>query len=107
MVYISSLVVGGLHHHEHSEHSIHHSDRWSSRLATATIQLSPLNISNHEDADGCTLCTALHQAKALPIVISPTSEIALAGEAGNLPVEFLIASIPFIHQARAPPPFMS
>ena len=107
LAYLSSVIVGGLHHHEHGEASaIHHSDNSSSPLAAATIQSSAPIVSTHDDTDGCTLCTALHQAKALPIAISPMIGSALTGEAGSLPVESSIASIALIHQARAPP-FMS
>src|SRR5438094_8304091 len=106
LAYLSSVIVGGLHHHEHDEasaihhsdnSSIHHSDNSSSPLAAATIQSSAPIVSTHDDTDGCTLCTALHQAKALPIAISPMIGSALTGEAGSLPVESSIASIALIH----------
>jgi hypothetical protein len=93
-----------LHHHEHGEASaVHNSDSRSFHLAAAMIQSSSLTVSTHDDADGCSLCTALHQAKALPHVIDLTKRMAAVDEAVAFPVESPIASIPVIYQARAPP----
>jgi hypothetical protein len=104
LVYLSSVFGAGLHHHDHGEaFAIGDSDCSSSRLAERTIQSSSPTASTHEDADGCTLCTALHQAKALTIAISSANGTAAVGEADMLPVESPIASISTIQQARAPP----
>jgi hypothetical protein len=105
MTYLSSVVVGGLHHHEHGEASVVHnsSDGRGSQFAAATIQLSTPIVSTHDDGDGCALCTALHQAKTLPHVIDLTNRMAAVDEAVAFPVESPIAWAPLIHQARAPP----
>jgi len=104
LVYLSSVFGAGLHHHDHGEaFATEDSGLLRSRLAESTVQSSSPTASTHEDADGCTLCTALHQAKALTIAISPANGTAAVGEADMLPVESPIASISTIQQARAPP----
>jgi hypothetical protein len=104
LVYLSSVLGAGLHHHDHGEaFAIGDSVGLQPRLAERTIQSSSPTTSTHEDADGCTLCTALHQAKALTIAVSTANGIALVGEADILSVESPIAPIPIFQQARAPP----
>src|SRR5262249_7356732 len=104
LVYLSSILGGGLHHHDHGEAFANEdSGRLAGQLAERTIQSGLPKASTHEDADGCTLCTALHQAKALPIAISPANGIIPVAETSVLPVESPIAPFCTIQQARAPP----
>lgn len=103
LVYLSSVFGVGLHHHDGEAFAADDSGRLPSRLAESTVQSSSPIPSTHEDADGCTLCTALHQAKALTIAISSANGTAAVGEADMLPVESPIASICILQQPRAPP----
>jgi hypothetical protein len=105
MAYSTSVFMGGLHHHEHGADFVHNSVSRISKIA-ATIQSSSPTVSTHDDADGCMLCIALHQAKTLPHVIDLSNRMAAVDEAAAFTIESPIASIPFIHQARGPP-FMS
>jgi len=105
LVYLSSVLGGGLHHHDHGEACCaEKSSQLGSRPIEPTIQSGSPAVSTHEDADGCTLCTALHQAKALSMAISAAIWFIPVAEAQTLALECPIPSVCLVQQPRAPPP---
>lgn len=99
VVYLSATISGGLHHHDavgapNSERSsaLEGKSQVTSRFAAA-----------HEEADDCTICIALHQAKAPPTLSSLTEAIVPVGQTILFPVKTLIALVPLVKHARAPP----
>src|SRR5258707_1210681 len=104
LAYLSAIAGGGLHHHEHdSAFSGAVSGDSRSMVAQSQIRSSSPAVSTCEDETCCTLCTALHQAKALLIAIPPTNGITPVGAARVLPFESPNTSVYVVQQARAPP----
>jgi hypothetical protein len=104
LVYLCATLGGGLHRHDDGEAFARcRAGCSASPIVHRTIEPSSPIVSTHEDADGCALCTALHQAKALFTVLSLGDGIAAIGEAPALPIESPIPSIGTIQNARAPP----
>jgi Protein of unknown function (DUF2946) len=98
-VYVSAVVGGGLHHHDHYETSA----REQSRLTETTIEASSQVASTHEDEAACTLCNALHQAKALSELVSSAEAFLLVGQATIFLHAMPPAPLALAKQARAPP----
>jgi hypothetical protein len=96
-VYLSALLGGTLHHH---------SEASCTEPAPGTgckLQEGVSKTSCHEDSDSCTICTALHQAKAPPAVLDLTVGVAPVGNAIAHVLQPAIFSIPLVKQARGPP----
>jgi hypothetical protein len=98
LVYLSSIISGGLHHHDSG-----HAPTSDQSTSKATFQITPRLTSDHEESDDCTICMALHQAKALPGLLSLTVAIVPVGQTALISAETPEASVRFFQQARAPP----
>src|SRR5713226_8676844 len=91
-------LLGGIQHH-HSEASCTE----PAPSACCDLQEGPSKASCHEDSESCTICTALHQAKALPAVLDLAVGLAPAVNVVIRIAPPSIFSIPFFQQARGPP----
>jgi hypothetical protein len=104
MAYLSAIASGGLHHHEHdSAFTATTSTGSGSQLTPSQICSGSPAASTSEDDSCCTLCTALHQAKALAPVVCLAGAYHPAGEAAIISEQTPIISHSFTSQARAPP----
>ena len=99
VVYLSAIISGGLHHHD----AVRAANLEPSSAVEGKSQVTSRLASAHEDADDCTICIALHQAKAPPAVISLAEAFVFIDEAAVLPIKSPIAFVPHVKQARAPP----
>ena len=96
-IYAFGLLGGILHHHSEA------SCTEPAQSADYKLQEGPSHASCHEDSESCSICTALHQAKAPPAVLDLTVGLAPAGDAVIRMAPPSIFSIPFFQQARGPP----
>src|SRR2546425_6875369 len=95
--YAFGLLGGILHHHNEA------SCTELAQSACCNLQEGPSKASCHENSESCSICTALHQAKAPPAVLDFTAGLAAAGNAVIRIAPPSIFSIPFFQQARGPP----
>jgi hypothetical protein len=100
LVYLSAVISGGLHHHDHSGQA----ESSFSHRAGPVEQAPQLNGGgSHEESVDCSVCIALHQAKAPAAVICLAHAFVPVDYAVITPDETLIHPAPHIQQARAPP----
>jgi hypothetical protein len=94
-VYIASLIVGGLHHHGHGEHSCGETP--------LGVEACSDEATTGCDQDACSLCAALQQAKAPP---PPPLAAMCAMPAGTAAIALTSQGIILFEAticARAPP----
>src|SRR5713101_450800 len=96
-VYFFGLLGATLHHHAEDS-----SERFAPG-AVCQLQEGASKASCHEDSDSCAICTALHQAKAQPPILSLTVAVLPAGDVTTRFLEPSISSAPLVKQARGPP----
>jgi hypothetical protein len=97
VVYIASLVAGGLHQHGHD-----------AQHASAVTDQSALDSDSCPDSctadcGQCTLCNAVHQAKTAPPAGVRIVHVAVLFAGLPLNQSQEASSLPRLSQARAPP----
>jgi hypothetical protein len=96
-IYCFALLGGTLHHHNHAP------TKEAVFGTGSTIQEESSPTSCHEEADSCAICTALHQAKAAPVVLHLTVGLAPTGDAICQVFDTFVFAVPLLQQARGPP----
>jgi hypothetical protein len=97
-VYATSLVAGGLHQHGHEAHAA--DSAVFGQLAWDSVNS---NDTCADDADGCTVCAAVQQAKAAPPDVAPLASLVLVGAISPIAKVQLPFTHPIAAQARGPP----
>jgi hypothetical protein len=100
MAYLSAVIGGGLHHHDSAE-SVDLKESASEKCIS--LGQSRL-VFFHDESDECTICVASSQAKATQSVVLLAETFLVLDEVLTSPIQFKVASLPFVTQARAPPP---
>ena len=99
VVYLVACMAGtGLHHHGHGTCHATAGDQRGQELSRDSS--SP---AEHDDGEGCAVCTALHLAQA-PVTVTTFALVCLpAGEAWITPVIKTLPGPVTAAHARAPP----
>jgi hypothetical protein len=97
-VYTASLVAGVLHEHGHEAHAAD-----SAALAQLAWDSATSSDSCADDADGCTVCAAVQQAKAAPPSVAPLASPVLVSAVFPIAKVQLPFTHPVLAQARGPP----
>ena len=99
LMYVSTLISGGLHQHDNPAAAT----SAPFLAADGQSQVNNLLEPGNEESHDCTICFALHQAKA-PITATPFLQMGVpVGEAIIPAFASFFAAVPLVKLARAPP----